>query len=89
MLLSGKGGTGHDEHTFLLRLLTLGLIDTTNSLQREGITQGAPGAVASLVIVVGLRRIKEVGIGRVHPPAIYTLIKEVLQVLPVDIASHR
>ena len=89
MLLSGKGGTCHDEHTFLLGLLALGLIDTTDCLQWEGVAQGAPGAVASLVIIVSLRRIKEVGIGRVHPPAIYTLIKEILQVLPVDIASHR
>ena len=84
MLLSGKGGTGHDKHALLLRLFPLSLIDTTNRFQGEGITQGAPSAVACLVVVVGLRRIKEIGVGRVHPPAIDTFIKEVFQVLPVD-----
>ena len=89
MLLSGKGGTGHDKHALLLRLFPLGLIDTAYRLQREGITQGAPSAVACLVVVVSLRRIEEIGVGRVHPPAIDTFIKEVFQVLPVNGAGLR
>ena len=41
------------------------------------------------MLIVIFRRIEAVGIGRVHPPRIRTIIIEFTEIFPIDIASHR
>ena len=85
MLLSCESTAGHDEDTLVGRLLPLCVIDTPDSGEGEGITQGTPCAVIpSFVVIVSLCGIETVWVGRVHPPGINTFVEKCLQILPID-----
>ena len=89
VLLTCIRRTGHDEDALATVVLTLCLIDAANGGQRERVTLRTPRAAIHLMVIVALLRIKEIGIGRVHPPRIRTIVVQRLQVLPVDGASLR
>ena len=94
MLLTGKGGAGHDKHALLAGIsggIALRLIHATDSFQREGIAQGTPCTtfLTSLMGICCRRTVEAVGVGRIHPPCICTIIMECLQVLPVDSSCLR
>ena len=90
MLLTCERRASHDEHTLLLRLLALSFIHAPHSSQWERIAHLAPSLIAaSLLVIVLILRVEEIRIGRVHPPCVSTLVEEILQVLPIDVASHR
>ena len=41
------------------------------------------------MVVVTVAWIEEVWVGRIHPPGIDAIVEELLQVIPVDLTSHR